>query len=176
MGIPLWHSMLSIPSGHCSSTCRSCGAGSVPGLGTSTCHRCSQTKKTLFMEAEIWISCNFHMSWIFFFPLVFLGPYLWLVEVPRPGVELELQLPVYTTAPTMPDPSPVCDLHHTSCQHWILDPLKEARDWICILVDTSRLHYHWADRTPCHGIFFWFFFFFLFLLLERNREVLRPWI
>ena len=28
----------------------------------------------------------------------------------------------------MQDPSWVCDLHHSSCQHWTLNPLSEARD------------------------------------------------
>ena len=36
------------------------------------------------------------------------------MEVPRPGVELELQLPAYTTATAVPDLSHVCDLHHSS--------------------------------------------------------------
>ena len=31
-------------------------------------------------------------------------------------VELELQLPAYTTATETPDPSCVCDLHHSSRQ------------------------------------------------------------
>ena len=31
---------------------------------------------------------------------------------------------------------PVCDLHHNSWQHWILNPLNEARDRTCILVNT----------------------------------------
>ena len=34
----------------------------------------------------------------FFFFLVFLGPQPWHLEVPRLGVEAELQLPAYTTA------------------------------------------------------------------------------
>ena len=42
------------------------------------------------------------------------------MEVPRLGVELELQLPAYTTA--TPDPSCICDLHYSSWQHWILNP------------------------------------------------------
>ena len=42
---------------------------------------------------------------------VFLGPYLQHMEVPRLGVESELQLPVYTTATR--DPIHVCDLHHS---------------------------------------------------------------
>ena len=52
----------------------------------------------------------------------------------RPGVELELQLPVYTTATW--DPSCVCDLYHSSHQCWILNPLSEARDRIHVLTDT----------------------------------------
>ena len=33
-----------------------------------------------------------------------LGPHLWHMEVPRLGVESELQLPAYTTATAMQDP------------------------------------------------------------------------
>ena len=69
-----------------------------------------------------------------FFPLkkfflglfVFLGPHLWHMEAPRPGVQLELQLPAYASA--MPDLSHVCDLYHSSWQRWILNPLSEALD------------------------------------------------
>ena len=46
-----------------------------------------------------------------FFLLIFLGPHLPRWEVPRLGVELELQLPAYTTAAATPDPSQVCELH-----------------------------------------------------------------
>ena len=42
-----------------------------------------------------------------FFPL-FLGPHSQHMEVPRLGVESELQLPAYTTVTAMPDPSLVC--------------------------------------------------------------------
>ena len=45
---------------------------------------------------------------------VFLGPHLWHMEVPRLGVKSELQLLTYITATAMPDPSHVCDLHHSS--------------------------------------------------------------
>ena len=65
--------------------------------------------------------------------------------VPRLRVPLELQLLAYTTAYTTatatPDPSHVCNLHHTSRQHWILNPPSEARDGTHILMDTSRVHY-----------------------------------
>ena len=48
------------------------------------------------------------------------------MEIPRLGVELELQLPTYTTATATH--SCVCSLHYSSGQHWILNPLIEARD------------------------------------------------
>ena len=59
------------------------------------------------------------------------------MEIPRREVESELQLQAYTTATATPDPSRVCDLHHSSWQHWVLDPLSKARDQTHILMDTS---------------------------------------
>ena len=50
------------------------------------------------------------------------------MEVPRLGVILELQLPAYTTATSLLDLSHICELHHNSQQHQILNPLSEARD------------------------------------------------
>ena len=65
------------------------------------------------------------LSLAFFF---FLGPHLQHMEVPRLGVKLELQLPAYTTATATLDPSCICDLHCSSWQLWILNPLREAGD------------------------------------------------
>ena len=39
----------------------------------------------------------------------FLGPHLWHMEIPRLGVELELQQQAYTTAIVTRDPSRICD-------------------------------------------------------------------
>ena len=64
----------------------------------------------------------------FFFFLVFLGPHVPHVEVPRLEAQLELQPPAYATATAMPDLSRVCDLYHSPRQCWILNPLSEARD------------------------------------------------
>ena len=64
-----------------------------------------------------------------FFSFVFLGLHLWRMEVPRLGAELELQLLAYATATAMWDPSCVFDLHHSSQQCRILNPLNKARDW-----------------------------------------------
>ena len=79
-----------------------------------------------------------------------LGPHLQYMEVPRLGVKSELQLPAHTTATAAWDPSRVCDLHHSSRQRQILNPLSEARDWTRVLIDTSWIHYSWATAgTPC---------------------------
>uniref|UniRef100_A0A4X1T5W0 Uncharacterized protein n=1 Tax=Sus scrofa TaxID=9823 RepID=A0A4X1T5W0_PIG len=39
------------------------------------------------------------------------------------------------------DPSRVCDLHHSSPQHQILNPLSEARDRTCNLMVPSRIRF-----------------------------------
>ena len=85
---------------------------------------------------SLWVLSIFPFSFLFF---VILGPHLWHMEVPRLGVESELQLPPYTTAPATWDPSHVCDLYHRSRQRWILNPRREARDRTCVLMDTSRV-------------------------------------
>ena len=38
----------------------------------------------------------------------------------------------------------VCKLHHSSWQCQILNPLSKARDWICKLMDPSRIRFHSA--------------------------------
>ena len=53
------------------------------------------------------------------------------MEVPRLGVELELQLPAHTIATATWDPSPISNLHHSSEQRQTLNPLNKARDLIC---------------------------------------------
>ena len=50
------------------------------------------------------------------------------VEVPRLGVQSELQLLPHTTATAVPDLSCVCDLHHSAWQRWILNTLSRSGD------------------------------------------------
>ena len=73
--------------------------------------------------------------------ILFLGWHVRHMEVPRLGVQLELQLLVYTTATATQDLSRFGDLRHSSQQCGILNLLSEARDRTCILMDTSRIHY-----------------------------------
>ena len=64
----------------------------------------------------------------FFFSPCFLGPNPRPMKVPKLGVKLGPQLPAYATATATSDPSHICDLHHSSQQYRILNPLSEARD------------------------------------------------
>ena len=66
---------------------------------------------------ELWALSHF----ILFLFFAFSGSHLRHMEVPRLGVELELQLPAYTMATATRDPSRVCDLHYSSWQRWVLN-------------------------------------------------------
>ena len=65
--------------------------------------------------------------------------------------QLELQVPATATATQ--DPSHVCDLHHSSRQHWILKPLSEARDQTCNVMVPSWIRFLCAMvGTPSFGV------------------------
>ena len=89
-----------------------------------------------------------NLVFIFYF-FVFVGPHPLHTEVPRLGVKSELQVPAYATATAMPDQSHVCDLHHSSQQCWIFNPLSEARDRTRVLIGPIWVYYLWATmETP----------------------------
>ena len=60
--------------------------------------------------------------------ICFLGLHLQHMEVPRLGVQMELELLAYTAATAMQDPNRVCKLYHSSRQRLTLNPLTKARD------------------------------------------------
>ena len=64
------------------------------------------------------------------------------MEVLRLGVESELQPLAYAAATGVQDPSHVCDLHHSSWQHRIFNPLSEAKDRTCNLMVPSWIRFH----------------------------------
>ena len=71
------------------------------------------------------------------------------MEVPKSGVQLELQLPTYATATATQDPSRICDLHHSSWQCQILNSLNEARDRTHNLIVPIQIHLRGAmTETP----------------------------
>ena len=61
------------------------------------------------------------------------------MEFNRLGGKLEVLLPAITTYTEMQDLSHISDLHHSSKQCQILNPLSEARDQSCILMDASLI-------------------------------------
>ena len=81
------------------------------------------------------------------FVVVVFGLHLRHMEVLRLGVELGLQLPAYAIATATPDPSLICDLHHSSWHsgsltHWARPGIKPVSSWILV-------NFHWAmTGTP----------------------------
>ena len=81
----------------------------------------------------------------FSFFFCFLGLHSQHMEVPRLAVKLELQqLLAYTAATATPGLSCICDLHCSSWQCQILNPLSRARNGTHNLIATSWVHYCWA--------------------------------
>ena len=110
----------------------------------------------------------FSLSLFFFF----LGPHPQHMQVPRLWVKLELLLPAYTTATAKQDPSNACNLYHSSRQHQILNPLREARDQTHILMDTSWVCYRWATKgTPIRSFYFGWWEHKLFPTLDELQEL-----
>ena len=69
----------------------------------------------------------------------FLQPHPRHMKVRRLGVELELQLMAYATATATQNPSHVWDLHLSSRQRQILNPLSKVWNQTYILMDTSQV-------------------------------------
>ena len=61
-------------------------------------------------------------------------------EIPKKyGIKQTIAPPAYTRATAMRDPSCICNLHHSSWQHRILNPLSKARDRTCNLMVPSPI-------------------------------------
>ena len=92
------------------------------------------------------------ITWGLHFFFFFKWPHLRHIEVPGLGVESETQLPAYTTATATPDLSHIFDLSHSLWQCRILNPLSEARDQTCILMETSRVNplSHYGNSRIIH--------------------------
>ena len=113
-------------------------------------HCCKQAKPFPASEPLHIFTPLFKLPFSFFLFFFFLGPHWRPREVSRLGYKSELQLLAYTTATAMQDPSCIFDLHHSSQQHQILNPLSKARDgthdfivpsWICFCCATMGTHW-----------------------------------
>ena len=67
------------------------------------------------------------------------------MEILRLGIESELPLLTYATATAMPDSSCIFDLHCSSWQCQILNPLSRVRDQTHILMDTRLVRFVTAE-------------------------------
>ena len=87
------------------------------------------------------------------------------MEIPRLGVELELELLAYTTAIATLDPSRVCNLYYTtahsnagSLTHWARPGVEPPSSWMLL-----RFFNHWAMKgTPA-------------LVILKSKEHIRKW-
>ena len=103
------------------------------------------------MEAKLFLCFSNKPFILFLFFALFFFPRLhpWHMEVPRLGVESELQPPAYTIATATPDLGHVCNLHHSPRRCCILTPLSEARDRTHNLMVPSWIHFRCAmTGTP----------------------------
>ena len=79
-----------------------------------------------------------------FLSFFLLGPHQQHMEIPRLGVQSDLLLPAYARATATPDPSFVCDLHHSSGNagsptHWARPGTKP---------ESSRILIGFVSATP----------------------------
>ena len=79
------------------------------------------------------------------------------MAVSRLGVKLELQLHTYTTATATRDLSHVCDLHQSSQQYQILNPLSGSRiepasSWVLVQFVTTEPEQEVQSRNILIGI------------------------
>ena len=113
---------------------------------------CIKSNMILYLQQSLsnWYLSSlhcFHCFILFYFILFYfilsfcvLGPHPQHIEVPRPGVQSELQLPTYTTATATRDMKWLSQLHHSSQQCRILNPLSKARDRTLVHMDASWVH------------------------------------
>ena len=72
---------------------------------------------------------------------------------------------------TTQDPRFVCDLHCSSQQCLIPNPLSEARDQICILMNTSQIHFHCVKTGTPRILLFHMFHFIHFIYIFIHFKV-----
>ena len=92
-----------------------------------------------FLSAQLYVNFNsviFYFYFLILFFCLFLGPQ----PVAFGGSQARgLIRAVAATATATWDPTCICDPHHCSQQHQILNPLSEARDQTCNLMVPSQV-------------------------------------
>ena len=102
-------------------------------------HRSLLVIKIIFIKTVLVYTVFFFCLFVCFVLFPILWPQPWHMELPRLGVQSELQLLSYATATATWNLSHFCDLQHSSRKRRILNPLSKARDRTCLLMDTSQI-------------------------------------
>ena len=99
------------------------------------------------------------------------------MEFSRLGIWIRAVAVGYAIATAVPDPSCICNLHHSSWQCQILNPLNKARDRTCFLMDMSQICFHcttagtpaiiFLDSSPATEL--------CFLLLQGEIALAHVW-
>ena len=92
--------------------------------------------------------------WFWVFVYLFIHLFIYLLLLFRAGPvaygisqareQIRATAATYTTNTAIQYLIHTCELYHSSGQCWILNPLRETRDQIQVLMDTSWVHYCWA--------------------------------
>ena len=143
---------------------------------TKTRHRSNTTDSLSRTETtgKAWtcMGSRYFPDIFFFFSL---GQQVGHMDVPGLGAESELQLPAYVTPIAMQDPSCIFDLHHSSQQHHILNPLSRAKDWTHVFMDSLPLSHYGNSFCVCvyvvYFIFLQAYFIFIFIFYYSNEYI-----
>ena len=103
-------------------------------LGILLCGIVAPRSNCFYTVSSCYLFLPTHFYFILFYFICFLEPYLQHMEVSRLGVKSDVQWLTCPAATAMRDLSCICNVHHSSWQHWILNPLGEAKDGTCILM------------------------------------------
>ena len=106
-------------------------AGSLPEARVMQWRsRCTHLSGRLFQSSSLKFNLSFITWKTFFFHMPMAYENSWARG--QTGAVAEAHAPATAT----PDPSRICNLHGSSRQCWMLNPLCEARDRTCILMET----------------------------------------
>ena len=127
-------------------------------------------RRVLLGYMELQTACQYRIPFIFiFFVFCFLFFRAAGVAYGNSQVRGQIGAPAANLyhSHSVPDLSGVCNLHCSSWPHCIPNPLSEARDPTCILMDTSQVHFCWATTgTPS----------ILFLSIKEQLNITRTLI
>ena len=111
-----------------------------------SCHSARPCFRLNMSLWEPWAASAKFSFLFFFFLLLFRAEY----RSSQARGQIGAAVGTCTTITAMWDPSHVCNFHHSSQQHQIINSLSKTRDQTHILMDISWVHYHWATTgTPC---------------------------